>query len=138
MSKFADYIINTNNKYRAQDEIEMLEKQRFGAFCDHSKTIDRINGGDTVFLYKSGQGIIAYGQATGVVDVEDRIKPENGELVINGSHYQNLNGFTKIHKPLPASEIKVLLERGMSFLNPIFKLKNNEGERIIAYLKQST
>jgi hypothetical protein len=136
MSQIVDYIINTNNLHRPQDEIEMIENQMFGAFCENSKKIDRINGGDTVFLYKKGQGIIAYGQATGVVEVKDRIRPENNELVVNGSHYQKFSNFTKLRKPLTASGIKEALERYVAFNQTIFRLRSNEGERIITYLKQ--
>ncbi|MEZ8990108.1 EVE domain-containing protein [Vibrio breoganii] len=136
MSQSIDYIINTNNPHRLQDEIDMVDNKMFGTFCENSRKIDHINGGDTVFLYKKGKGIIAYGQATGIVEVKDRIKPENNELVVNGSHYQKFSNFTQLRNPLTASQIKQVLGRYVAFNKTIFKLHSNEGEKIISFLEK--
>ncbi|PML18355.1 EVE domain-containing protein [Vibrio breoganii] len=136
MPQFIDYVVNTNNFHRPQDEIDMVENKMFGAFCENSRKIDRINGGDTVFLYKKGKGIIAYGQATGIVEVKDRIRPENEELVVNGSHYQKFSKFTQLSNPLTPSQIKQVLGRYVAFNQTIFRLRSNEGEKIISFLEQ--
>lgn len=137
MTKFYDYMINTNNRYRPQDEEDMLTKKVFGAFCENSGTIDKINGGDTVFLYKNKVGIIAYGTASGIVFVEDRVRPENGELVTNGSHYQKFKDFKHLATPLSARDIELILGRSMSFIHAIFKLRNGEGEKLIEHLEKN-
>ena len=95
------YILNTNNKYRNEDQVEMLNEGIAAAFCERKNHIDKIQGGDTVFLYGNKQGILAYGQGTGIVLSKDRIKPENGEFVEGGCHYQKLSDF-RIVKPLTA------------------------------------
>ena len=137
MAIFYDYMINTNNRYRPQDEEDMLNEKVFGAFCENSGKIDSINAGDTVFLYKSKVGIVAYGTASGIVFVKDRVKPENGEFVANGSHYQKFTDFKKLAVPLAVREIESLLGRSMSFIHTIFKLRKGEGAKIIKHLEEN-
>ena len=138
MDKFHSYILNTNNLYRPEDEQEMLNQEVCGTFCENSHKIGKINVGDIVFLYKKQVGIIGYGTASGVVIVKDRIRPENGQFVANGSQYQKLNDFSRLEKPLSAKGIKDVLGRYVPFTNTIFKLREGEGTKIIAHLENAT
>lgn len=67
------YIINTNKKSSGTvNELDMIRKEKCAAYYSPWKNrIDRIAPNDLVFLYSNGQGIIARGIATGVVEVSD-------------------------------------------------------------------
>lgn len=112
----------------------MLCGQFVAAFCQNAYKINIINGGDIVFLYESGNGIIAYGRATGIVNKKDRVMPENGQLVLDGCHYQKLSDFHILQKPFTASDIKNLLERNVSFNNVMFNIGNEDGPKILSAL----
>ncbi|WP_091389133.1 hypothetical protein [Microbulbifer marinus] len=127
------YILNTNNKYRDEDQVEMLSEGIAAEFCERKNNIDKIQGGDTVFLYGNKQGILGYGQGSGIVLSKDRIRPENGELVEGGCHYQKLSNFC-IVKPLTAQEIKEILQRNLQFNRTFLTL--TDGQKLLDVLEQ--
>ena len=56
----------------------MMTNQVAAAFEDgYKEKICRIKKGDYVFLYASGQGIVAYGQATGIVETTHHYGVDN-------------------------------------------------------------
>lgn len=60
------YILNTNYGNDPDDDKNMLENRKASAFSDPWKyKIERLVKGDIVFLYRSGAGIVAMGEATG-------------------------------------------------------------------------
>ena len=62
--------------------------------------MEQVKKGDLVFLYRSGEGIVAHGIASGDVLKKDH----NG--VPDKTYYQKLSGFVRYEKPLTASEIQ--------------------------------
>jgi hypothetical protein len=58
-----------------------------------------------VFLYRSGEGIIARGVATGIVEVNDYQGNQNEE------HYMNLTRFELLNSSLPAREITAIIRK---------------------------
>ena len=58
------FLLNTNKVNDIDDHKFMLEKQVAAAFEDgYKEKIAKFKKGDWVFLYESGQGIVAFGQA---------------------------------------------------------------------------
>lgn len=111
----------------------MLSSGIIAAFCEKRTEIDKIHGGDTVFIYGNKQGILAYGQANGVVLHRDRVEPKSREYVRNGCHYQKLSGFRIVH-PVPASKIKEILERTIPFNQTLIHLP--DGQKLLTALEQ--
>ncbi|MBM7572946.1 hypothetical protein [Aquibacillus albus] len=98
------YLINTNKNNNPDCEDEMLQNQKCSAYYTPWKYyIDTIEANDVVFLYSSGEGIIARGLATGIVEVNDYEGNENEE------HYMNLNRFELLNSPLPAREVTAII-----------------------------
>lgn len=105
------HILNTNKRHGSDDHEWMLKEGVAAAFYDPWKfNINRIKKGDVVFLYENGVGIVAYGEGTGEVLVGDYGKDSDE------THYQKLNGFKRLSKPLSAAEIKKTLGRNVAFL----------------------
>lgn len=105
------HILNTNKRHSMDDHEWMLEEGVAAAFYDPWKfNIDRIKKGDVVYLYENGVGIVAFGKGTGEVLVRD-YGNDSGE-----THYQKLNDFKRLPKPLSAAEIKKTLGRNVVFL----------------------
>ncbi|PIC70814.1 hypothetical protein CSV77_05750 [Sporosarcina sp. P16b] len=94
------YIVNTNKSNNTVNEQEMITQQKVSAYYTPWKYfIDEIEAGDIVYLYGNGQGIIARGIATGVVEVAD-IGTQTDE-----EHYMHLERFEILEHPLAPSKI---------------------------------
>ena len=118
------YILNTNKRHGLEDHEWMLTEGVAGAFYDPWKfNIDRIKEGDVVFLYENGVGIVAYGRGTGTVLLADY-----GDDV-EETHYQKLDGFTVLSKPLSASEIRKTLARNVVFLRVMSAMP--DGQKVL-------
>ncbi len=94
------YIVNTNKTNNPQNEAEMLREGKVAAYYSPWKyLINDIGAGDIVYLYSNGQGIIARGTATGILEVRNEA---NGRFL---EHYMHLNRFEKLDIPFPPNEI---------------------------------
>jgi len=121
------YLLNTNKGNRIEDHDLMMEEGIAAAFHDPWKfKIDQIKKGDTVFLYENGTGIVAYGVATGNVKITDH------EGYKDERHYQKLERFIVLDKPVSASQIKKILGRNVVFLQTMSSLV--DGEKIVDHL----
>lgn len=115
------YLLNTNKANCVADHQFMIENGIAAAFEEgYMQKIDKIHKGDTVFLYESGVGIVAHGLATG----KTFKKEHNG--VNDKTHYQKLDSFHVLNKPLPAKKICLLLERKIPFVQTLIRLKDGE------------
>ncbi len=65
------FIVNTNTAYSKTNYREMLDQDKAAAYYRKKRSITNIIKSNTVFLYQSGLGIIAYGKA-----IEDWKKAE--------------------------------------------------------------
>ncbi|MDD4943468.1 hypothetical protein [Rhodoferax sp.] len=118
------HILNTNKRHSLEDQVWMLKEGVAGAFYDPWKfNIDRIKKGDVVFLYENGVGIVAYGNGTGKVIRQDR--GDDSEE----THYQKLDAFKVLSKPLPAAEIKKIAGRSVVFLRVMSAIP--EGQKVL-------
>ena len=105
------HILNTNKRHDVESHQRMLKEGIAAAFTGEWKfNIDRIRKNDVVFLYENGKGIVAYGKGTG----ETLTTEYDGNA--DEMHYQVLSDFRVLEEPLPAAEIRTILDRNVVFL----------------------
>ncbi len=115
------YVLNTNKVNGVADHDFMMSEGVAAAFeDDYKEKINRFQAGDTIFLYESGKGIVAYGQADGVTQKA----PHNGRA--DKTHYQKLNDFKKMEKPLSPKDICRVLGRNIKFVQVLTYLADGE------------
>lgn len=128
----SNYVLNTNFSNNPQNQEDMLQEQKAAAYIHGWKEkIDKLQKGDTVFLYQSGYGIIAYGLASGILETA----PCGSEA--DGEHFQRLTSFQRLKKPMPASEMKKVAEQGFPFVTTMYSISDECRERFLAEIKKN-
>ena len=118
------FLLNTNKVNDIDDHDFMLKNQVAAAFEDgYKEKIVKFKKGDWVFLYESGQGIIAFGQASGRLEKAPHYGREDK------TYYQRLEGFTRLSKAIKASEIKRILNRSFPFAQTLAQI--TDGEKLL-------
>ena len=118
------FLLNTNKVNDIDDHDFMLKNQMAAAFEDgYKEKIAKFKKGDWVFLYESGQGIIAFGQASGRLEKAPHYGREDK------TYYQRLEGFTRLSKAIKASEIKRILNRSFPFAQTLAQI--TDGEKLL-------
>lgn len=118
------FLLNTNKVNDIDDHDFMLTNQVAAAFEDgYKEKIAKFKKGDWVFLYESGQGIIAFGQASGRLEKAPHYGREDK------TYYQRLEGFTRLSKAIKASEIKRILNRSFPFAQTLAQI--TDGEKLL-------
>ncbi|MGH2643249.1 MAG: hypothetical protein ACRDE2_04825 [Chitinophagaceae bacterium] len=125
------YILNTNKQGGIEDDEEMLREGKAAAYFEPWKyKIEYLRKGDTVFLYRSGVGIVAKGIATGDLKTKNyRGNPEHEEE----EYYQKLKDFKVLSKPIPAAEIKRIGETDYVFMQTMFGIDENTWKKLWEY-----
>jgi len=122
------HILNTNKAHSDEDSEWMLGKGIAAAFYDPWKlNINRIKPNEVVFLYENGKGIVAYGRGTG----DTKIGDYHGDK--NECHYQELEGFKVLEKPLSAAEVKKILGRNVVFLRTMSAMP--DGQKVLSFIE---
>jgi hypothetical protein len=126
------YILNTNISNSEEDHSEMLAKEKAAAYFDPWKLkIERLVKGDVVFLYQSGVGVVAIGEADGnLKKAPYQGNPEHEDE----EYYVQLNHFKKVSPPLTAAEIKNITGIKHVFMSTIFGLDAEGGKDIRKFL----
>lgn len=123
------FLLNTNKVNDVDDHNFMLNQQVAAAFEDgYKEKITKFKKGDWVFLYESGQGIVAFGQASGKVEKSPHYGREDK------TYSQHLDGFTLLPKPIKASEIKQILNRSFPFAQTLAQIV--DGEKLLEVVQQ--
>ena len=118
------FLLNTNKVNDIDDHDFILKNQVAAAFEDgYKEKIAKFKKGDWVFLYESGQGIIAFGQASGRLEKAPHYGREDK------TYYQRLEGFTRLSKAIKASEIKRILNRSFPFAQTLAQI--TDGEKLL-------
>ena len=118
------FLLNTNKVNDIDDHDFMLKNQVAAAFEDgYKEKIAKFKKGDWVFLYVSGHGIIAFGQASGRLEKAPHYGREDK------TYYQRLEGFTRLSKAIKASEIKRILNRSFPFAQTLAQI--TDGEKLL-------
>jgi hypothetical protein len=123
------FLLNTNRRHDARDDADMLARGRAAAyFAPWKHQIERLRRGDVVFLYRSGAGIVAFGRASGRLEIRDY----HGDPAAAGEEYaMALDGFSVLDTPLPAAEIQQVAGRTLSFRQTMVALPADAGDRIL-------
>lgn len=125
------YILNTNKQGGIEDEEEMLKIGKASAYFEPWKyKIENLRKGDIVFLYSSGVGIIAKGIAAGEVKKKNYRDLEEHE---DEEYYQSLKSFKILENPITASEIKRIGETNFVFMQTLFGIDNETGQKLWDY-----
>ena len=108
------FVVNTSNN------AEMVAEHKAAAYYPGwREKIQRLQKGDYVFLYQSGQGIVAYGIADGILRKKDCDGHKDYE------YYMNLDNFKKLSKPITANEMKELAKKGFPFPQTMYTISDN-------------
>jgi len=122
------FIVNTNISHGKEDDEDMLKGKKAAAFFDPwKKSIRRINPGDKVFLYRSGEGIVARGIA------KDRYKKKayhDDPDYADEEYYVELKDFSLCSPPLTPSEINEKTGIDYRFMKTCFAIDKESGEKI--------
>ena len=111
------YVLNTNYSNNRHHTDEMLKEEKAAAYYPGwREKIEKLQKGDRVFLYKSGNGIIAYGIADGKMKKKDCDGNKDYE------YYMHLEHFTVLKEPMSASKMKELTKQGFPFRTTMFSL----------------
>lgn len=129
------YILNTNIRNNRDDHEDMVKNGKAAAYFDPWKfKITRLSKGDVVFLYQSGAGIIAFGEADGKLIKRDyQGNPEHPEE----EYFMELKHYTRVSPPLSAPEIKTITGVNHRFLMTMFGLDAESGKSIRKYLSDN-
>jgi hypothetical protein len=122
------FVVNTNFRNDKRDDKEMLMQKKAAAFFDPWKqAMKRIQVGNRVFLYRSGEGIVARGIAKSRYGKRDyHANPKDaGE-----EYYVELKNFLACKHPLPASEIVNLTGINYRFMKTCFTIDKESGKKI--------
>jgi hypothetical protein len=126
------YILNTNIKNNQLSHQDMLANAKAAAYYDPWKfKIERLNKGDTVFLYQSGIGIVALGETDG------KVRKGVWEGTPDEEYSTKLNKFQILSRPLTASEIKSITGIDYVFMSVMFGLDADSGKKIKKFLHQN-
>ncbi|MDX6047615.1 MULTISPECIES: hypothetical protein [Bacillus] len=125
------YILNTNYSNNEQHTEDMLREHKAAAYYPGwREKIEKLQKGDTIFLYKSGTGIIAFGIATGKLEMQDCDGHHNYE------YYMKLDKFKKLKKTFAASEMKAVANQGFNFRQTMFSISEESRDLLIKEIKK--
>ncbi len=123
------YILNTNFSNDEADHEDMLSKGKAAAYYEPWKfSIERLARNDVVFLYKSGEGIVAVGEADGkLMKCPHEDEPEQ-------EYSMKLLRFQRVPQALTAAEIKTITGINHVFMRTMFGLDAESGKAIRRFL----
>lgn len=125
------YILNTNYSNNEQHTENMLREHKAAAYYPGwREKIKKLQKGDIVFLYKSGSGIIAYGVATGKLEMQDC----DGQL--DYEYYMKLDKFKKLKAPFSAPEMKIVANQGFNFRQTLFSISEECRESLVKEIRK--
>ncbi len=121
------YILNTNHANNEQDDYSMLAEKKAAAYLAPWKfKIARLKRGDHVFLYRSREGIVAFGKADGKL----KKLPYKGH--IDEEYNMGLSEFKHLNQPFTASEIKNTTRNpNLTFRQTMISLSPEHGKKLL-------
>jgi hypothetical protein len=124
------YVLNTNFANNVKHTDDMLREHKAAAYYPGwREKIQKLQKGDTVFLYKSGFGIVAYGVASGKLEMQDCDGYPTYE------YYMELNKFKKLQVPFSASEMKKVANQGFNFRQTMCSISEESRNLLIKEIK---
>lgn len=120
------YVLNTDYKNNPEHHNAMLREHKAAAYNSGWKEkIKKFQKGDTIFLYRSGVGIVAYGKADGVLN-----KADEGAKV-DYEYNMHLDNFVTLAEPISAAKMKEIADCGFNFRQTLFSISEEAAKRII-------
>ncbi|WP_312060879.1 hypothetical protein [Anaerotignum sp.] len=114
-----NYVLNTNYSNNKQHNKDMLQEHKAAAYYPGwREKIEKLQKGDTVFLYKSGTGIVAYGVADG------KLKKRDCDGKKDYEYYMGLENFVILKAPMSASKMKKTTDQGFPFRTTMFSISD--------------
>jgi hypothetical protein len=128
------FILNTNYGRRHSDHDDMLSNAKAAAYFKPWKyKIERLKRGDVVFLYQSGVGVVAVGEADGkLVKAAYLGNPECADE----EYFMKLRNFERVDRPVTAAEIKELSGVNYVFMGTMFGLAEESGKKLRQLITQ--
>ena len=126
------YVLNTNSNNDPADDADMLTGKWAAAFYGPWKfKIERLRRGDSVFLYRSGVGVVAVGKADG------KLKKLAHDGLSEEEYRMGLTDFRLVSAPISAAEMKqVTGNPDLVFRQTMFTLDPAGGAALYAYIRQ--
>jgi hypothetical protein len=120
------FILNTNFSNSVADHEDMLNNHKAAAYFNPWKRkIEQLGRGDVVFLYQSGVGIVAQGEADGkLLKAAYHGNPEQKDE----EYFMKLKNFGRLQTPLGAAEIKKLCSVTYVFMGTMFGIAAESGK----------
>lgn len=125
------YILNTNYGNDPADDKDMIENQKAAAYNDPWKRkIETLQRGNKVFLYRSREGIVAVGIASGKLEKKPHSKWDE-------EYCMKLDKFKKLKHSLPASDIKRITGVNYRFMSTMFAVDKDSGDKLWDYISKN-
>lgn len=126
------YILNTNISNDIMDHNDMLNNGKAAAYFDPWKyKIERLSKGDVVFLYQSGVGVVAVGEADGkLVKAPYQGNPDH----VDEEYYMKLLRFMPVNPPMTAAEVKQVTGVNYVFMQTMFGLDADGGKAVRKFM----
>ena len=122
------YILNTNYKNDEDDHNDMLNQTKAAAYFDPWKyKIERLSKGDVIFLYQSGVGIVAIGEADGKLN---KAAYHGDPTKADEEYFMRLLRFQRVTPPMTAREIKNITGVNHVFMGTMFGLDDEAGKAL--------
>jgi hypothetical protein len=122
------YILNTNFRHSKEDHNDMLNNAKAAAYFDPWKyKIERLAKGDVVFLFHSGVGIVAVGEADGKLN---KAAYHGDAKDTDEEYFMKLQRFQRVEPPLTARDIKRVAGREIVFMQTMFGLDAEAGKSL--------
>jgi hypothetical protein len=123
------FILNTNFSNHPENHEYMVKNRKAAAYLEPWKyKIKQIGTGNTVFLYQSGTGIVAFGSGSG--KVEKSSDPTDKHTGPDDMYSMQLDKFHQLKKPIPAAEIKEITGNNYRFMGTMFELDRESGKKL--------
>lgn len=124
------YILNTDYRNSQSHHDSMLSEHKAAAYNNGWKEkIKKLQKDDTVFLYQSGEGIVAYGKADGILNKLN----EDGKTEYE--YNMHLNDFVLLKEHISAAKIKEITQCGLNFRQTMFSISEEAADKIIKSIK---
>jgi hypothetical protein len=126
------YILNTNISNDVDDHNDMVNNGKAAAYFEPGKyKIERLSKGDVVFLYQSGVGIVAVGEADGrLVKAAHHGNPAHADE----EYSMKLLQFQMVSPPLTAAEVKQATGVNYVFMQTMFGLDADSGKALRKFM----
>ena len=126
------YILNTNYSNDPKNDEDMLKHGKVAAyFYPWKRNIEKLQKNDRVFLYRSGEGIVAMGSASGKIEKN----PYQGNPKYKEEEYcMKLSKFKRLKKSLSAADIKKITGVNYRFMSTMFSIDKESGEKLWYYI----